>query len=155
LIGLPMFIAEFISGRGSGIEAVSAYKKIAPKSLWLWIGRLGVLVSFLILSVFSVVSGWILIYTDKVLIRQILINNVNYEALFGSIVGSPFTTIIGLLLFTIINVLVISFGVQRGIERMNKYMMPLLFIFFIIIVIRALTLDGAMEGVKFFLSPDF
>src|SRR5699024_11578167 len=74
---------------------------------------------------------------------------------FGSIVGSPFTTIIGLLLFTIINVLVISFGVQRGIERMNKYMMPLLFIFFIIIVIRALTLDGAMEGVKLFLSLDF
>src|SRR5699024_1098017 len=155
LIGLPMLIAEFIIGRGSGLEAVSAYKKIAPKSLWSWIGRLGVLGSFLLLSFYSVVGGWVLIYTGKAVSNQIIGKNVNYEALFGSIVGSPFTTIIGLLLFTIINVLVISFGVQRGIERMNKYMMPLLFIFFIIIVIRALTLDGAMEGVKFFLSPDF
>src|SRR5690625_723262 len=155
LIGLPMLIAEFIIGRGTGLEAVSAYKKIAPKSLWSWIGRLGVLGSFLLLSFYSVVGGWVLIYTGKAISNQIIGKNVDYEAIFGSVVGSPFVTIIGLLLFTIINVLVISFGVQRGIERMNKYMMPLLFIFFIIIVIRALTLDGAMEGVKFFLSPDF
>ena len=155
LIGLPMLIAEFIIGRGTGLEAVSAYKKIAPKSLWSWIGCLGVLGSFLLLSFYSVVGGWVLIYTGKSVSAQIIGENVDYEALFGSIVGSPFITIIGLLLFTIINVLVISFGVQQGIERMNKYMMPLLFIFFIIIVIRALTLDGAMEGVKFFLAPDF
>src|SRR5690625_4874157 len=149
-----MLIAEFIIGRGSGLEAVSAYKKIAPKSLWSWIGRLGVLGSFLLLSFYIVVGGWVLIYTGKARSNQIIGENVDYEAIFGSVVGSPFVTIIGLLLFTIINVLVISFGVQCGIERMNKYMMQLLFIFFII-VIRALTLDGAMEGVKFFLSPDF
>lgn len=58
-------------------------------------------------------------------------------------------------MFTIANVLVISLGGQNGIEKTNKYLMPLLFIFFIILVIRSLTLDGAMEGVKFFLSPDF
>src|SRR5699024_2102822 len=61
----------------------------------------------------------------------------------------------GLLLFTLCNVVVISFGIKNGIERANKYMMPLLFIFFLIIVVRALTLEGAMEGVKFFLAPDF
>src|SRR5699024_627649 len=112
LIGLPMLMAEFIIGRGSGLEAVSAYKKIAPKSLWSWIGRLGVLGSFLLLSFYSV-CGWVIIYTCKAVSNQIIGKNVNYEALFCSIVGSSFTTIIGLLLFTIINVLVISFGVQR------------------------------------------
>lgn len=155
LIGLPMLVAEFIIGRGTGLEAVSAYKKIAPKSLWVWIGRLGVLGSFLLLSFYSVVGGWVLIYAGKSIGNQIIGVNVEYDALFGSVVGSPLVTIMGLLLFTIINVLVISLGIQNGIERMNKYMMPLLFLFFIIIVIRALTLDGAMEGVQFFLAPDF
>ena len=155
LIGLPMLVAEFIIGRGTGLEAVSAYKKIAPKSLWVWIGRLGVLGSFLLLSFYSVVGGWVLIYAGKSIGNQIIGANTEYDALFGSVVGSPLVTIIGLLLFTIINVLVISLGIQNGIERMNKYMMPLLFLFFIIIVIRALTLDGAMEGVQFFLAPDF
>ena len=59
------------------------------------------------------------------------------------------------MLFTLANVLVISLGVQNGIEKANKWMMPLLFIMFIVLVVRAVTLDGAMEGVKFFLWPDF
>src|SRR5699024_12433733 len=63
LMGLPMLIAEFIIGRGSGLEAVSAYKKIAPTSLWSWIGRLGVLGSFLLLSVCSVVVVWVFLST--------------------------------------------------------------------------------------------
>src|SRR5699024_4496987 len=67
----------------------------------------------------------------------------------------PGTTLLGLLLFTLINVLVISLGVKNGIKRVNKYMRPLLFIFFMILVIRSLTLEGAMEGVTFFLAPDF
>ena len=69
--------------------------------------------------------------------------------------GSPAITIVGLAIFLLINIVVVALGVQNGIEKANKYMMPLLFIFFIILVIRSLTLDGAMEGVKFFLQPDF
>jgi len=155
LIGLPMLIAEFTIGRGTGLEAVSAYKKLAPRSLWVWVGRLGVLGCFLLLSFYSVVGGWVLIYSGKSIGNKIIGENVAYDALFGSVVGDPLVTIMGLLLFTLINVAVISFGIKNGIERMNKYMMPLLFIFLIIIVVRALTLEGAMEGVKFFLAPDF
>src|SRR5690625_6838214 len=94
LIGLPMLIAEFIIGRGTGLEAVSAYKKIAPKSLWSWMGRLGVLGSFLLLSFYSEVGGWVLIYTDRSVSAQIIGDNVHYEVLFGCIVGSHFITII-------------------------------------------------------------
>src|SRR5690625_6778535 len=53
------------------------------------------------------------------------------------------------------NVVVLSFGIKNGIEKASKYLMPLLFIFFIILVVRSVTLDGAMEGITFFLSPDF
>lgn len=155
LIGLPMLISEFIIGRGAGKEAISAYKKLAPESMWVWVGRLGVLGCFLLLTFYSVVGGWVLIYTLMSIPGKIISDTANYEAIFGSVVGSPLITIGGLLLFTICNVLVISLGIKNGIEKANKYMMPLLFIFFLILVFRSLTLDGAMEGVKFFLSPDF
>lgn len=155
LIGLPMLISEFIIGRGAGKEAISAYKKLAPDSLWVWIGRLGVVGCFLLLSFYSVVGGWVLIYSGLSIPGKIITNGADYSKLFDSVIGSPWITLLGLLIFTIANVLVISSSVQNGIERANKYMMPLLFVFFIILVIRSLTLEGAMEGVKFFLSPDF
>jgi len=155
LIGLPMLLSEFIIGRGSAKEAISAYKKLAPDSLWVWIGRLGVIGCFLLLSFYSVVGGWVLIYSGLSIPGKIISESANYPELFGIITGSPWITIMGLLIFTIINVLVISSGIQNGIEKANKYLMPLLFIFFIILVVRSLTLEGAMEGVKFFLAPDF
>lgn len=155
LIGLPMLISEYIIGRGAGKEAISAYKKLAPDSFWVWVGRIGVLGCFLLLTFYSVVGGWVLIYTFKSLIGQVIQTGADYEGLFVSVITSPTVTLGGLLLFTLCNVVVISFGIKNGIERANKYMMPLLFIFFLIIVVRALTLEGAMEGVKFFLAPDF
>lgn len=155
LIGLPMLISEFIIGRGTAREAVSAYKKLAPKSVWIWIGRLGVLGCFLLLTFYSVVGGWVLIYSGKSVVGNVIGSGVEYDALFGSIVSSAPITLVGLALFTLANVLVISLGIRNGIERANKYLMPLLFIFIIILVGRALTLEGAWEGVVFFLKPDF
>lgn len=155
LIGLPMLISEFIIGRSTQKEAISAYKKLAPKSLWVWIGKLGVVGCFLLLSFYSVVGGWILVYTLKALAGKAIVPNIAPDVMFGQTVGSAGMTILGVALFTLLNVIVIALGVQNGIEKANKYMMPLLFIFFIILVIRSLTLDGAMEGVKFFLQPDF
>lgn len=155
VIGLPMLLSEFIIGRGTGKEAISAYKELAPDSLWVWIGRLGVLGCFLLLSFYSVVGGWVLVYSGLAIPGNVIGSGTNYGELFGSVIGSVWITLLGLLVFTIINVIVIASGIQNGIERANKYMMPLLFIFFIILVVRSLTLDGAMEGVKFFLAPDF
>lgn len=155
LIGLPLLMSEFIIGRGSGKEAISAYKKLAPKGLSVWIGRLGVVGCFLLLSFYSVVGGWVLIYSVMSVVGKVIRPGVEYGAVFESITGTPWITLVGLLVFTIVNVLVVSSGIQSGIERANKYMMPLLFVFFVILVIRSLTFDGAWEGVKFFLAPDF
>ena len=155
VIGLPMLITEFIIGRGAGKEAVTAYKKWAPDSFWVWVGRLGVAGCFLLLTFYSVVGGWVFIYTTKSVTGHVIGSGADYEAIFGGMTGSPFLTLIGLAVFTVLNVIVISLGIRNGIERANKYMMPLLFIFFIILVVRSLTLDGAMEGVAFFLKPDF
>ena len=156
LIGLPMLLSEYILGRGTQSEAVTAYKKIAPNQpAWAWIGRIGVLGCFLLLTFYSVVGGWIFVYSGLGVTGAVIDPTVDPSALFGKIISTPSITLGGLALFTLANVFVISLGVQNGIEKANKLLMPLLFIIFIVLVIRAVTLDGAMEGVKFFLWPDF
>ncbi|WP_203363429.1 sodium-dependent transporter [Bacillus sp. REN10] len=155
LIGLPMLISEFIIGRGSGKEAVSAYKKLAPSSFWTLTGKLGVIGCFLLLSFYSVVGGWVLTYTLMSLGGKVIESGSDYGAMFGQTISSPLITIGGLAAFLLMNIIVIAAGIQNGIEKASKYMMPLLFIFFIVLVIRSLTLEGAMEGVRFFLQPDF
>ncbi|WP_226669875.1 sodium-dependent transporter [Metabacillus litoralis] len=155
LIGLPMLISEFIIGRSAQKEAVSAYRKLAPNSFWTITGPLGVIGCFLLLSFYAVVGGWVLIYSMMAISGNVIGADVSYPDLFGKITATPTTTLLGLAAFLLINILVISIGIKNGIEKASKYMMPLLFVFFVILVVRALTLEGAMEGIEFFLKPDF
>ncbi len=155
LIGLPMLISEYLIGRSTGKEAVTAFDTLAPGTFWRIIGRFGVAGCFLLLSFYCVVGGWVLYYFISSLFGQVIRDGANYGAVFAEIAGSPFITLGSTAVYILLNVIVIALGVREGIERASKYLMPLLFVFFLILVIRALTLEGAFEGVKFFLSPDF
>ncbi|CAI8841642.1 Uncharacterized sodium-dependent transporter YocR [Brevibacillus sp. IT-7CA2] len=152
-IGLPLLLGEFTIGRSTQKEAISAYKTIAPGSLWHWIGRLGVITCFLLLSFYSVVGGWILSYLLRGFTGQL--QGPAYDKVFGDIIGDPVGAVVAQLVFMLITAWVVARGVQSGIESANKYMMPGLFLLFMVLMVRSLTLDGAMEGVSFFLSPDF
>ncbi|WP_148630733.1 sodium-dependent transporter [Bacillus sp. E214] len=153
-IGAPILIAEFVIGRNAQKDAVSAYKVIAPNSKWFLLGWMGVIASVLLLSFYSVVGGWILSYLGRSLLGQIT-GVANYESLFNNIIENPYESIISQILFILLTIWVVQGGIKKGIERASKYMMPALFILFIILAVRSLTLDGAMEGVRFFLQPDF
>lgn len=156
LIGLPMLLSEYVIGRSAQKEAITAYKILSPdRPYWAWIGRMGVIGNFLLLSFYSVVGGWVFIYSVVSVAGGVIDPAVNPGNFFNEVIGTPWISLLGLALFTIVNVIIIALGVQNGIEKANKIMMPLLFVMFIILVIRALTLDGALEGVKFFLWPDF
>ncbi|KOS29158.1 hypothetical protein ADK18_08975 [Bacillus anthracis] len=155
LIGLPLLLAEFVIGRSTQKEAVEAYKEIAPNTLWPWIGRIGVVTCFILLSFYSVVGGWILIYLYNGITGRLWKGNGDYGALFNETISNPYLAIGAQLIFMLITIFVVSKGVQKGIEKASKYMMPALFVLFIAIIVRALTLDGADAGVKFFLQPDF
>ncbi|WP_400163983.1 sodium-dependent transporter [Brevibacillus sp. TJ4] len=152
-VGLPLLLAEFVIGRSTQQEAISAYKTIAPGTRWHWVGRLGVVCSFILLSFYSVVGGWILIYFIRALTGQII--GMQYEHVFEQVISDPLGAVGAQLAFLLIAAWVVARGVEKGIEAANKYMMPALFLLFIAMVIRSLTLDGAMEGVLFFLTPDF
>ncbi|WP_225049448.1 sodium-dependent transporter [Priestia megaterium] len=154
IIGLPLLLAEFVLGRHTQKEAIRAYDAVAPGSLWKGIGYLGVITCFILLSFYSVVGGWILQYIFTSVTGQL--NGVSdYGSLFNSTIANPTSAVISQLVFLLLTIVVVARGIQNGIEKANKILMPALFILFIIIIIRSLTLDGAMEGVSFFLYPDF
>jgi neurotransmitter:Na+ symporter, NSS family len=154
IIGLPLLLAEFVLGRHTQKEAIRAYDAVAPGSLWKAIGYLGVITCFILLSFYSVVGGWILQYIFASVTGQL--NGVSdYGSLFNSTIANPTRAVISQFVFLLLTIVVVARGIQNGIEKANKILMPALFILFIIIIIRSLTLEGAMEGVSFFLYPDF
>ncbi|WP_318614881.1 sodium-dependent transporter [Sporosarcina sp. YIM B06819] len=156
LLGFPLLIGEFILGRKSQSDAITTYKRFAPHSAWHITGRIGVITSFLVLSFYSVVGGWIILYLGKALTGGISgLSQDQFGPLFGDIIANPFATLMGQLIFMLLTIIIVAQGIQKGIEKASTIMMPALFILFIIIVIRSLSLDGAMEGVTFLLVPDF
>ncbi|MFC5589346.1 sodium-dependent transporter [Sporosarcina soli] len=156
LLGVPLLIGEFILGRKSQSDAITTYKLFAPQTNWHLTGRIGVVISFLVLSFYSVVGGWIILYLFKAVTGGISgLSEEQFGPLFGGIIADPISTLIGQLLFMLMTIIVVAQGIQKGIEVASKIMMPVLFILFVLIVIRSLTLDGAMEGVRFLLVPDF
>jgi neurotransmitter:Na+ symporter, NSS family len=155
-IGTPILLAEFIIGRSTEKDAVRAYQTLAPKTPWYLLGYMGVIASFILLSFYSVVGGWILSY----LLRSITgalsgLSQKEYGALFEKIISNPVEVIVAQFAFMVLTIWVVQGGVQKGIERASRYMMPALFLLFIVLMIRSLTLEGAWEGVKFFLKPNF
>ncbi|MEC1716905.1 sodium-dependent transporter [Schinkia azotoformans] len=153
--GAPMLFAEFIIGRSTQKDAITAYKKLSPNTPWHLVGVIGVISSFVLLSFYSVVGGWILSYMVRSLTGDLSgLSNEQYGDLFGQIISNPWEVTITQLIFLIMTIAVVQGGIQNGIEKANKYMMPSLFILFIILVIRSVTLEGGMEGIKFFLMPD-
>lgn len=155
-IGLPLLLAEFVIGRSTQKEAVTAYKVLVPNSkLYPWIGRMGVVTCFSVLSFYSVVGGWILLYLFYSVTGGFWDGNTDYGQLFSETISNPVSAVGAQFLFMLCTIFLVSKGVEKGIEKASKYMMPLLFILFIAIIVRSLTLDGAWEGVVFFLKPDF
>ncbi|WP_428909022.1 sodium-dependent transporter [Niallia sp. Krafla_26] len=155
LIGLPLLLAEFVIGRSTQKDAITAYKTIAPGTKWHWIGYLGIITCFILLSFYSVIGGWILQYILYSVTGQVGQGNVNYEVLFNEAVSNPVIAVGMQAAFLMITIFVVGKGVQSGIEKASKFMMPALFILFVVLMVRSLTLDNAMAGVEFFLTPDF
>ena len=156
LLGLPIMIAEFLIGRHSQANTARAYQKLAPGTHWRWVGRMGVLAGFLILSYYAVVAGWTLEY-----ILEAATNGFSgktsgeFITSFQQFSSNPWRPVIWLIAFLLITHFIIVKGVEKGIEKSSKIMMPTLFIIIVILVVCSVTLPGAGAGIEFLLNPDF
>src|SRR5699024_7493786 len=156
LIGMPILLAEFIIGRHTQKDAVTSYKIFAPNSSWHGIGILGMITCCILLSFYSVVGVWILLYIVETLLGHLTgIAGCEYGALFDNLIASPAYVLLEHFFFMSLTILVVSRGIQSVIERASIIMMLALFIAFIILIVRSLTLDNIGEGLTFFLYPDF
>jgi len=147
IIGLPYMFAELALGRSTKKNPVGAIDSIRPGSGWRLVGLLGVLTGVGILSFYGVIAGWTIGYVVKMATG-------NYGD-FGQFIASPWMVLGLFALFMTFTTLIVHGGVQQGIEKWSKILMPILFVLLIGIIIYANTLKGASEGLSFYLKPDF
>jgi len=154
LLAMPVMISEFVIGRGSKANTVGAYRALAPGKPWIVAGFMGVLGGILVLSFYSVVAGWTLHYTVDSLTNQ-LSNGQDFGAVFNKFVSNPWKPLVYQFVFLLMTHFVVSRGVESGIEKFSKIMMPLLLLIILILVVCSLTMPGAADGLRFLLQPDF
>ena len=155
LLGLPCMLNEFIIGRHAQTNMVRAYSQLSRGTMWVCVGLLGVFTGFLITSYYAVVSGWCLQYIYASGLGQLNGDTEYVKNYFISFEQDPVKPIVWTVVFIFITHFIIVRGVQNGIERASKMMMPTLFVLLLVIVVAACTLPGAWKGVEFLLRPDF
>lgn len=158
LLCLPILCAEAMVGRRSQANAFRAFDRLAPGTPWKWAGILMVLTPMIVVSYYSVIGGWSLEYFLKSLMFDFTLDSQTQEGLgeiFGGYISSVWRPVVEHTVFLGITAIVVVGGVEKGIERFGKVMMPLLFLIVIAIAVRSVTLPGARDGLAYLFCPDF
>lgn len=156
IIGVPVVCAEFIIGRHTGSNIRGAIRALAPGKGWSILSILGLVASVLILSFYSVVAGWTMKYIVTSLSGFGGVTSVEgLHDQFDAYSTSDTGPVLWTLIFLAINYLILSRGVQKGIEKMSNILMPLLFVILIVFTVNSLTMTGAARGLRFLFYPDF
>lgn len=157
LIGIPVQLSELSMGRRTERNAVGAFKVLAPGTPWKMVGGLGVLSGFGILSFYAVIAGWTLGYVYYALVGRFTADMAPGASgeIFASLTGGTLGPILLLGAFMVLTALVVQGGVQGGIERAAKILMPIFFVLLVALALRSLTLPGAEAGLKFLFDVDF
>jgi len=157
ILGFPVMVMEFSMGRASQLNLAGAMKKLEPKgSVWHIYGYAGILGNVVLMMFYTTVSGWGFYYLFRTLFGGFKgLSPDQVGAAFGGLLGNT-----GVLIFWMAVVVFLGFGVcalglQKGVEKVSKFMMSSLFALLIIMIIRSVTLKGASAGLSFYLKPDF
>lgn len=153
-VGLPLLIMEFTVGIMGRTYTTRIYSKLTGKKWLNIIGWNGNLAVFILFGFYSVIGGWIVIYIGNVFLQLLSVEHTSLTQIkFENIISNPWLTVLGQGIFILLTMIIVMLGVEKGLEKASKMMMPLLFVFLIIVVAKSLTLDGALEGVRYILQP--
>lgn len=157
LIGLPVILAELAIGRRTERNPVGAFRALAPRSFWPWVGGLGVATGFAILSFYSVIAGWTLGYVYKALTGDFggVLSAEKSGEIFAHLTADPTLAILLGGLFLLLTAGVVQGGISGGIERASKILMPVFLVLLLVLALRCVTLEGAGAGLEFMFAPDF
>ncbi|PVX32685.1 NSS family neurotransmitter:Na+ symporter [Pasteurella langaaensis DSM 22999] len=164
VIGIPMILVENVIGRRLRVNSIDAFgDKLQDRSISKWwkiIGYMGLLGAFGIMAYYMVLGGWVMNYIISLIsgsldISAPITKDTAKQFYDLSIGNSPLQILLYTFIFVAVNYVILAKGIIGGIERSVKFLMPLLFVFLIGMVIRNVTLPGAIEGIVYYLKPDF
>ncbi len=153
-LGVPLIVSEFVIGRHTHKNTADAYRTLAPHSPWVFQGYMGVFASWFILCYYSVVAGWTLKYLFSALSAQVTALD-DSAAYFTGFTSNPWMPLLYLAFVLLLSHLIIIRGVQGGIEKFSKVMMPLLLFIIAVMVVCSFSMPGSEDGLRFLLLPDF
>ncbi len=150
VMGLPVMIMELSMGRAAQASPVRMYQKLQkPGQKWHIHGYLALFGNICLMSFYTVVTGWMIYYFYKFVVGQ------HVGLGFVGMITNPTINVLFLAIAVIVGFVILSFNLQGGLERVTKVMMVALFVLMVVLAIRSCTLDGAKEGLSFYLLPDF
>ena len=156
LLGIPIMMSEFVIGRSTHKSMKGAVEELTPGSPFKLFAYIGVLGGLLICGYYCVVCGWVIEYLWSSASGNLLGHTPEeYSSIFSTFVSSPWRCVMWTLLFLILNFLVLNRGVEKGIERIASFMMPLLFLLLIVFCVNSLLLPDSDEGMEFLFEVDF
>jgi len=156
-IGMILMMSEFVIGRRSGKNPVKAYPHLYPKrTSWKYVGIIGMITCFLILAIYLVISGWTLNYFWESLVGTLRsVADCDLATHFNVFASSSVRPVLFVTIFLALTAFVIVGGVEKGIERVSKLLMPILVVLLVVLCTRSLTLEGASAGLRYLFNPDF
>lgn len=150
ILGLPAMTMEFAVGRAAQTSPIHMYQKLQkPGGKWGILGYICLLGNIALMTFYTVVAGWLIYYFVKFLTGQ------NGSFGFEEMIANPGINVTYLFVSVLLAFLILSFGLQGGLERVTKYMMTSLMVLILILAVRSFMLPGAAEGLRFYLIPDF
>lgn len=150
--GFSLLVAEIAIGRKTGLSAIGAFRALDRR--FTFIGWIGAVVPMIILPYYSVIGGWVIKYSLGFITGEM--KNMAGDAYFGNYITSTWEPLVWFFAFIALTAVVVILGVEKGIEKVSKFMMPLLVIFILFISIYTIvSMDGALNGVAYYLKPDF
>ncbi len=160
LLGVPVMIAEIMLGRRGRQSPINSMKTLAREAgadpRWHYLGWAGMIAGFLILAYYSVIAGWAMAYIVKAFFGGFINSNAEeIQRLFENLMANPIQQIFWHTLFMLLTMQVVIKGVQGGLEKAVRFMMPALFLIMFFLVGYAMTSGGYQQGIDFLFKPDF
>ena len=157
ILGLPIMVMELSVGRGSQASAALSFDKLEPEGTkWHWYKYGAMAGNYLLMMFYTTIGGWMLLYFFKMASGKFTgLNAEEIAGEFGGLTTKPILMTVFMAIVVILCFAIVSRGLQKGVEKITKVMMLILLALMIVLAIRSCTLEGASEGLKFYLYPDF